>query len=64
MASKKVTVWFDETSDEQGYVVDVQDTDGGTLTVNVLDDRDEAVSFGKRYADKSNLEFEDLTGDL
>lgn len=63
MASEKVTVWFDETSDEQGYVIDVQDSDGGTLTVNVLDDRDEAIAFGKKYAEKSKLEFEDLTGE-
>ena len=61
MASEKVTVWFDDTSEETGYVIDVQYSDGGTLTVNVLDDRKQAIAYGKKYAAKSDLEFEDLT---
>jgi len=61
--SKTVAVWYDDTSMDKGYVVDVVDADGHTDTVNVLDDRDEAIEFGKRYAEKSKLVFEDLTED-
>lgn len=61
--SKTVTVWFDDTSIDKGYVVDVVDADGNTMTVNVLDDRDEAIAFGKRYAHNSKLVFEDLTNE-
>ena len=60
-ASDKVTVWHDDTSIESGYVVDAVDADGNTLTVNVCDDRDEAIAFGKQYAEQSKLAFEDLT---
>lgn len=55
-----VTVWYDDTSDESGYVVDVED-DNGSLTVNVFDDFEEAVAFAKQYAKQSGMRFEDRT---
>ena len=58
---KTVTVWYDDTSIDTGYVVDVEDSEGSTMTVNVLDETQEALDFGKRYAEKSGFEFDDRT---
>lgn len=61
MSNKIVTVWYDHISEEHGYVIDLQDADGLYLTVNVLDDREEAVEFAKRYAEHRCYFFKDLT---
>lgn len=55
-----VTLWYDDTSDEPGYVVDVED-DNGSITVNVFDNCEEAVAFAHQYAKQSGMRFEDRT---
>jgi hypothetical protein len=55
-----VTVWHDTTSDEPGYIVDTENEDG-TVTINVFDDRDKAIEYGRKFAEKSRLRFEDRT---
>lgn len=55
MAATKVTVWYDDTSEERGWVIDQVDEMGSSLTVNVLDDEDEAKAWAKQYAEKSGL---------
>lgn len=61
MSDKKVTVWYDDTSIEHGYVVDVWHEDGGCDTVKVFDTQEEAIAYGREFASNSNMLFEDLT---
>jgi hypothetical protein len=51
----KVTVWYDDTSMEKGFIVDSVDKDGNSKTVEAFDDLISAVRFGVDFAKKNNL---------
>lgn len=71
MADAYISVWFDETSDEHGWIVDRCDEDDNSETVKVypvdLDDDDEdyddeyseakekAKAFAEKYSAKTGL---------
>lgn len=57
----KVTVWYDDTSMEKGFIVDSVDKDGNSKTVEAFDDLISAVRFGAEYAKNNNLAFENST---
>lgn len=60
--SKIITVWYDET-DEEGtpIIVDTDTVDGGeshTLKCFEEDDRDSAIAFAERAAEKRGIPLE------
>mgnify|MGYP003339756124 CR=1 FL=1 len=57
----KVTVWYDDTSMEKGFIVDSVDKDGNSKTVEAFDDLISAVRFGVDFAKKNNFLFENNT---
>ena len=55
-----ISVWFDDTSDEPGWIVDRCDEDDNSHTVKIYDDEcieaeEKARAFAKRYAEKTGL---------
>lgn len=61
MSADKVTVWYDDTSIEKAFIVDAQDRDGNSRTIEAFDDLIAAVRFGRVFARDNNLPFENKT---
>jgi|694.fasta_scaffold00572_38 hypothetical protein len=56
----KITVWFDDISQDKGFIVDIVEKDN-CITLNVFNDMIDAINWAKQYANKRNIKFEDLT---
>jgi hypothetical protein len=56
----KITVWFDDISQDKGFIVDIVEKDS-CITLNVFNDMIDAINWAKQYANKRNIKFEDLT---
>lgn len=52
-----ISVWFDETSDEHGWIVDRCDASDNSTTVKVfaVEEEAEARKFAEQYAEKTGL---------
>jgi len=57
----KVTVWYDDTSMENAFIVDSVDKEGNSKTLKIFEDLISAVRFGADFAKKNNLAFENST---
>ena len=56
----KITVWFDDISQDKGFIVDIVEK-VNCNTLNVVNDLIFAINWAKQYANKRNIKFEDLT---
>jgi hypothetical protein len=52
--TQKVTVWYDSTSADHGWIVDIDDGES-TRTIRVFDDESEARDFAARFAAERGL---------
>ena len=50
----KISVWFDGTSDDSGWIVS-RDNPEGSDTLRVFIDRDTAMAYGRDYAVRRGL---------
>ena len=52
--NKRITVWLDDTSQEHGWIVS-EDDELGSTTLEVCDDREQAITVGQRIAAERGL---------
>lgn len=55
MSDKYISVWYDETSAEHGWIVDCCDSDGASMTVKVFETEAEARQFAADLSAKTGL---------
>lgn len=55
MGITKISVWYDETSDDHCWIVDECDDGGGTNTLSTHEEREDAIATGEQVATDRGL---------